>query len=221
MVYTRGMPLNETQLRVLQALDWLFDQDIHRAEGRTLTLAVALIRQALRYPGRNVLYVDHHLGGAYSDFGRLVGSQVRSLIEEDPQLSRYEWACQRDRFRVIAPDITDALPLNWVPHRHMTPEEAQTHLEGFERSTRRRQADQARFFGRSSPGEDAVSAVLAAQIAQAENERIFEELVALDVEPRAEEPEPRSAWERLIEDVGVTFSGPELEGGPDSHEDSA
>lgn len=182
-------------------------------------MAVALIREAIRYPGRTIQYVDHHLGTNAHDMAQLMRHSIEGFIYQDPVLGRFDWNFQRLQFHLMAAD-TDALPPNWLPDSNMPPDEALQNLEDFEARMRERQTAWSQRVQRVSERHRQAEQVLAAQIAQAENEHIFEVLKEAAAQMAQEEPEPRSAWERLIEDAGIAF-GPEPEGSPDSHEDSA
>jgi hypothetical protein len=132
------MPLTSIQLQALQILDWLYDRNNHRAEGRTYVIAISLIRQALRYPGTPIPIWDHYYSG---DGGRFRGAAHRNLwnrieqfIGEDPELAQYVWEFPHngEELRLITPNLTDTLPSHWLPaSMRSTPEEtlAQSMLE--------------------------------------------------------------------------------------------
>lgn len=113
------MPLTPDQMDALRALDWLFDGE--RREGRTTVIAVALIRLALQYPGREVVYLDHYLWGSHETMVHLMSDQLRSMVLTDPELSQLNWVFSRNGFRLITPEITDTIPHNWLPYRDNPP----------------------------------------------------------------------------------------------------
>lgn len=123
------MPLTPIQLQAVPVLDWLFDQQGHRREGRSLVIAVGLIRQALRYPGSNIRYVDHYPERNQSD---VIRNYITELIDV-PALARWDWSFQRDSFRLIAPEITDAIPHDWLPTLPQTPDMPVTRKSVWER----------------------------------------------------------------------------------------
>jgi hypothetical protein len=201
------MPLTSAQLQALRVLDWLFDRNENRAEGRTHVVAIALIRQALRYPGTPIAIVDHHLDPhnmhSVTDHLRMT---IQSMVSRDPVLSGFNWEWHRDRngFRMLTPDATNLIPLDWVPTGQGLP-------------ARLREAQ-----------ERAAIAAGAESIREAEDEAIFERLDEAAREPSSNIVEPwvapedrRSAWDRLGEDGWEPFPGPEVQGSPDSHEDPA
>ncbi len=122
------MPLTSTQLRALRVLDWLFDLNGHRAQGRTSVLAVALIRQALRNPGHKIRYLDHYLGTSQD---QLMPGKVEGYIYQDRVLSQFQWDFQRSCFRLMTFDI-GMLPFDWLPDSEMDPEEARGTIAAFE-----------------------------------------------------------------------------------------
>jgi len=117
------MPLTPDQLQAVGILDWLLDQEGHRRTGRSLTYAVALIRQALRYPGRNIYYMDHIGHISLRDMRHLSRSLIDYLTVEDPFLRLLTWRCQQQHFQLVTiPEETivtrAAIPWpmhNWLP----------------------------------------------------------------------------------------------------------
>lgn len=103
------MRLSKQQETVIEALDWLLD-DLYVGQGRTVALCVALIRVALRTPGRWIYYMDHFQPG-----NRAVVYHTRetigAIIRGDALLDSLNWTFAESRFMVdrIAP-----IP-NWWP----------------------------------------------------------------------------------------------------------
>lgn len=115
MVYTRRVPLTPQQAEAVKVLDWLLDENGSRMTGRSTVMAIALIRQALRYPGRYVIYLDHTSGyPPVRERTSLIRGKVEGLINHDPVLSRQPWNFRDTQFSLRA-DNTDALPHNWLP----------------------------------------------------------------------------------------------------------
>lgn len=110
------MPLTERQVTALETLDWLFDDRSNRAEGRTFIMAVAFIRQALRYPGRQVPIFDH----IHSPDTRMaILGYAQRLVDQDPRLQRLDWNWHHDS---RGPNISvggmtppEIIPYNWIP----------------------------------------------------------------------------------------------------------
>lgn len=76
--------LRERQIEAILALDWLLDDSKDSiATGRTVTVAIALLRKALRHPGRRVYLFDHHEGVGEA---RRVLDLIMELAETEPTL---------------------------------------------------------------------------------------------------------------------------------------
>lgn len=115
MVYTEGVPLTPQQAEAVKVLDWLLDENEGRRTGRSTVMAIALIRQALRYPGRHVFYLDHTSGyPPVRERALLVKGLVEGLVQRDPVLHGLPWAFRNTHFSLMADGI-DALPHNWLP----------------------------------------------------------------------------------------------------------
>jgi hypothetical protein len=107
------MPLTDQQLAAVQVLDWLLDDsDQQRQTGRSMAFSIALVRKALREPGRQVYYVDHVLGMERARFAQQ--GMVSALIHSDPSLRRLRWRFLNDRFNLVA-DVPELIPVDWWP----------------------------------------------------------------------------------------------------------
>lgn len=110
-MYTEGVPeLTDQQREAVRALDWLLDQSMgSRRSGRTLTMAVALVRQAARNPGTRVRWIDHYSDTNPRQQGHVIRPHVESLIASDPRISPHVtyWP---DGFRLDGPAIDDWMP---------------------------------------------------------------------------------------------------------------
>jgi len=111
LVYTLlEMPLREQQLRAIETLDWLLSHDEDdRGSGRTYVMAVALIRQAARFPRTRVDFVDH-IGGRRMQLH--IGQLVGGLVASDPYLHRFS-EMRQGSFALNLPRPVD----NWLPER--------------------------------------------------------------------------------------------------------
>ncbi len=101
------MPLNSQQLDALSALEWLLDPD-NRRSGRTLAIAVALVRVAGRHPGQWIEVVDHHGRRESRDYLlRTIDLLLRNALGQDYRLraSGSDPAIMANRF----------IPSDWVP----------------------------------------------------------------------------------------------------------
>jgi hypothetical protein len=118
MVYTEEVPLTPQQAEAIRVLDWLLDENEGRRTGRSTVMAVALIRQALRYPGRQIFYLDHTSGyPPVRERALLVRGLVEGLVNQDPALHRLPWAFLNTHFSLTADSYGEiaALPHNWLP----------------------------------------------------------------------------------------------------------
>ncbi len=76
--------LHERQVEAILALDWLLDASKDtRNTGRTVAVAIALLRKALRHPGQRVYLFDHHDGVGEA---RHVLDLIMELAETEPTL---------------------------------------------------------------------------------------------------------------------------------------
>ena len=107
------MPLTNTQLQALCVLDWLFNQNEHRATGRTHVIAIALVRIALQHPGQRVHYLDHN--NSPQRRRQHIQEVIEELVATDPILATFEWDWQQDHFRLRTPGVTDVIPFDWLP----------------------------------------------------------------------------------------------------------
>jgi hypothetical protein len=123
------MPLTANQIDTVRALDWLLDPEGQRRTGRTFALAIALIRQALRYPGRDIYYMDHVGGLAQRDMMHLCRNTIEAFTHRDPFLRHVGWTFRQRAFRATLPTetlVTSATipmpPEGWWPdERAMEP----------------------------------------------------------------------------------------------------
>jgi hypothetical protein len=128
------MPLNSQQLDALSALEWLLDPD-NRRSGRTLAIAVALVRVAGRHPGQWIEVVDHHGRRESRDYLlRTIDLLLRNALGQDYRLraSGSDPAIMANRF----------IPSDWVPSEEvLNPSERRAAPEAvptpFERSLER------------------------------------------------------------------------------------
>ncbi len=97
------MPLTEDQLRAIQALDWLMDpSDNHRRSGRSLAVAIVLIRHALHYLGQDIHYTDHIPAIPQRQQQDIMRPLVEGFINHDPFLQRLDWHCIQRSFRLVS-----------------------------------------------------------------------------------------------------------------------
>ncbi len=76
--------LTEQQLATIRALDWLLGDSKDTVKtGRTVAVAITILRKALRHPRQRVFLFDHHdgVGGAAR-----VLDLIRELAETEPSL---------------------------------------------------------------------------------------------------------------------------------------
>jgi len=109
------MPLTQQQAEAVQVLDWLLDEQGERRSGRSTAMAVALVRQALRYPGQPVYYLDHT--SAYPPLrerAQLMRRLVEGLVRDDPAVMRLPWRFEPTRFTLLA-DVPELIPHDWMP----------------------------------------------------------------------------------------------------------
>lgn len=101
------MPLTEQQEAALPALEWLIGGP--RRSGRTVALAIAIIRSACRQPGVPFYLIDHHISSAdMRDYTRNV---IRSLLDVSPLPRNASVRMTRDRITIQAP-----VPFEWFPN---------------------------------------------------------------------------------------------------------
>jgi hypothetical protein len=114
------MPLSNQQQHAVEVLDWLLSEDdVNRRTGRTVAMAVALIRQAVRHPGRFIRYMDHVPGLPIARQTDIVRNIVQRIIHHDRTVSRLAWTYRDRDFRMEAD--RPALP-NWWPDQGALPE---------------------------------------------------------------------------------------------------
>lgn len=102
------MPLTPLQAGALNTLDWLLSSDDgERRTGRSTLIAIVLIRQAARNPGRTVSYVDHL---PHQENRRYVCEIIRDLLHSDPRFDQRA-VVNRDNFRL---NLAAPIP-NWLP----------------------------------------------------------------------------------------------------------
>jgi len=117
------VPLTSNQITAIYALDWLLDvSEDRRRSGRSLAWGAALIRQALRHPGRRIAYCDHitSMGGeeGYENQRRIMYHVVRNLIARHPELDRLQWEFPNMRYFWLASD--QLVDTDWMPMPHGT-----------------------------------------------------------------------------------------------------
>lgn len=98
-----SMPLNPRQVEAVVALDWLLDPG-NRREGRSLAMAVALIRRALANPNVPIAYLDHFGAASETQSNRLrqlCRDYVSNLIRNDPTLLRHGWRILEREFTFV------------------------------------------------------------------------------------------------------------------------
>lgn len=98
-------------------LDWLLDpSEEYRQTGRSFAISIALVRLALRYPGRWVYFIDHVQHLPQRNVQLIQRSYVRQLCSADWRLEGLPWEIGAERFRVLASD-TDTYPIadQWFP----------------------------------------------------------------------------------------------------------
>lgn len=102
------MPLTDDQLRAILALDWLMDpSDNHRRSGRSLAVAIVLIRHALHYPELDIHYMDHVPGMPHRQQVDIMQHIVGAFLDGDAFLRRLEWRRMSRFFRLVSiPDQT-------------------------------------------------------------------------------------------------------------------
>jgi hypothetical protein len=103
------MSLTSRQLNALPTLEWLIagDED-NRRSGRSLTIAVAAIRQACADPGREV-HVFDHWGDGHRGMNYIV-SIVQRLALNDQRIADF-LTVYRNSFRI---DIHEPI-YDWLP----------------------------------------------------------------------------------------------------------
>lgn len=113
-VYNRKVPLTEMQQQAVAVLDWLLEDDDGRQTGRTMAIAVALIRKAMRYPGTTVHFFDHHrMTERLSRLSRVVvGPMIQYLIVNDPSLRQSWFELREGSLRLR--DVIGYVPPDWV-----------------------------------------------------------------------------------------------------------
>jgi len=193
------MPLSEDQVRAVRVLDWLLDSQRNRQTGRSYAIAVALIRQALRYPEQWIHYIDHVPSLPRRERDRVCRSLVDYIINEDPFLRFLTFRVEQKRFRLvevptetIVTSATVPWPLHaWLPDERLMAETAERVL---------------------TVENDSLRRVLA-------QEESLDELLRQVEFAEAEEPvDSPSLWERLTAE-GDAFDVAGLEDGSDGHED--
>jgi len=195
------MPLSEDQVRAIRVLDWLLDPEGNRQTGRSYAIAVALIRQALRYPERWIYYIDHVTEIPRRDQYRICRSLVDYIVTEDPFLRLLTFRTAEKRFRLVEVPtetlVTSAQipwPIHvWLPDEQLMAETAERVLTVENCSLREALAQ----------------------------EETLDELLRQVQFTEAEEPvEGPSLWERLSAE-GDAFDVASSDDGSDGHEDSA
>lgn len=187
------MPLTPRQLNAVRSLDWLLDSsDQQRQTGRSFTLAIALIRQALRYPGRDIYYTDHVPQIPHRDQIRLSHDIVQDLTERDPFLRLVGWTFRQRSFLAVLPEETivasASIPFpidDWWPHESVLESTLANLAEAGEVATRLQ-------------GHTPIAEVL-------EQERELDAQLA-KVQYVPDVPRP-SAWERLGREDGDALTG--------------
>lgn len=110
------MPLTPQQVDAVEVLDWLLDIENHRREGRSVACAVALIRLALRYPGRHIEFRDFSPMSS-RDQHMFIGGTIERFIQDDLYLRQLPWQIGNRDFAFVPPRIRrgDQLVLPSVP----------------------------------------------------------------------------------------------------------
>ena len=100
--------LTERQAKSLDTITWLCDEG-QGGTGRSFAIAVALIRIALRSPGRKVRFVDHY-GTPYSV--EEMKDRIRAMVAADPDLAgRIKADRTTFQLQIVKPIDADT----WVP----------------------------------------------------------------------------------------------------------
>ena len=174
------MPLTTNQIEAIRTLDWLLDEtEVHRREGRSVAIAVALIRQALRYPHRSIAYLDHIATIPRRRQANLMEDLVRGIIARDPRLQNLSW-----EFHPMTFSVRLAEPFDWWPPEGM--------FNGLHvREVNRRPLPPSAY---TSPERERIRAAEDAQIFEA-----LDKIANEGFDPQA--PTQRlSAWERLLQE---------------------
>lgn len=114
--------LTARQMQAIENLEWLYDPgDTFRASGRSLTMAIALIRVALRYPGQGIGIRDHFSVARRASVAiEAITFTIERMLDDDPLLQgSFLVRAGRLTFnaRAIRPleiDPSTWLPRNWV-----------------------------------------------------------------------------------------------------------
>ncbi len=116
------------QMGAIETLEWLFDPNEHRRTGRSLVTAIALIRIALRYPGRSIEIRDH-LTRRGPRSAEEISHHISLLLDQDPIL-RNAFLVHRGRLTLTF-NATELAPLeidasSWLPRGWLSPGPAPT-----------------------------------------------------------------------------------------------
>lgn len=95
--------LNPQQQEALGALEWLVSPQ--RRSGKTIALAVAIVRAACKNPGQWVSIIDHEPGNRMCEH---ITGHIRAILESDARLANH--TIQRNRLRVEL-----QAPFDWFP----------------------------------------------------------------------------------------------------------
>lgn len=99
------MPLTNRQRAAIATLEWMNDGLQQRRTGRSLALAVALIRLGCRYPGQEIMVADHAMErNASHHLFNLIGTFLNAEFDDYFRINS-----QRHTFQILRP-IT-----NWEP----------------------------------------------------------------------------------------------------------
>lgn len=169
------------QQRAVAVLDWLLEENGERGTGRTLAIAVALVRKALRNPSVWVAYFDHFPQALRGQRG-IVARAVHHLVRSDQRLAIAWFEFRDDSFRVRGPATLPDWE-TWLPAESVL-EATLPNL----RSSHQTMRDLA--FGREL--DDLFSV--------ATGDRPFVQTAAGTGELAPPPKQPRSRYERMLED---------------------
>jgi hypothetical protein len=112
-------PMPELTEQQNAALDWLFDaSEDRRRTGRSAIMAIALIRAALRSPGREVYIVDH-VGHRFST--EATTRLIESMLAPD-RLIHHSYRLNSARRSLLIRDLPRGVnPNSWLPENWTLP----------------------------------------------------------------------------------------------------